>query len=132
MATQPTEAVLLDCCACRSWAAALAAGAPYATIDELIEAARRVWWQQTPITGWLEAFAAHPRIGDLEGLRKKYAGAFGAMSQGEQARAAGAPEEVLQALADWNARYEAKFGHIFIICASGKSAEEMLAAVQRR
>ena len=52
---------------------------------------------QTPITGWLEAFAAHPKIGDLEGLRKKYAGtAFGALSTGEQAGAAGAPEVVLQ------------------------------------
>lgn len=57
---------------------------------------------QTPVTGWLEAFAAHPRIGDLEGLRKKYGGAFGAMSQGEQAGAAGAPEEVLQVMGGWN------------------------------
>lgn len=132
MALQPTEASLLACCACRSWAAALAQAGPYTTLKELIEEARRLWWQQTPITGWLEAFAAHPRIGDLQGLREKYGGAFGAMSQGEQAGAAGATEEVLQALADWNARYEAKFGHVFIICASGRSAEEMLAAVQRR
>lgn len=132
MSLQPTEASLLACCACRSWAAALAATGPYNSLDEIIEAARHLWWQQTPVTGWLEAFAAHPRIGDLEGLRKKYGGAFGAMSQGEQAGAAGAAEEVLQALAQWNARYETKFGHIFIICASGKSATDMLAAVQQR
>lgn len=54
------------------------------------------------------------------------------MSSIEQAGAAAAAEAVLADLADWNARYEAKFGHIFIICASGKSAEEMLAAVQAR
>jgi hypothetical protein len=115
---------------------------------------------QTPVTGWLEAFAAHPKIGDLEGLRKKF-GAFANMSKGEQAAAAGAPEQtlvvraqqaaavrrregcaltgreqaagfLLQALAKWNQMYEAKFGHIFIICATGKSAEEMLAAIQQR
>lgn len=51
---------------------------------------------QTPVTGWLEAFAAHPKIGDLEGLRKKYVGTFGELSRGEQAAAAGAPDAVLQ------------------------------------
>ena len=51
---------------------------------------------QTHVTGWLEAFAAHPKIGDLEGLRKKYGGTFGELSRGEQAAAAGAPDAVLQ------------------------------------
>lgn len=132
MATQPTEEALLTCCASRRFAAALAAGAPYATLDALVEASRTVWWHQTPVLGWLEAFAAHPKIGDMEGLRKKYGGAFGELSKGEQDAASGAPEAVLQGLAEWNARYEAKFGHIFIICATGKSAQEMLEAVQQR
>jgi hypothetical protein len=48
------------------------------------------------VAGWLEAFAAHPKIGDMEGLRKKYGGAFGEMSTGEQAAAAGTPDDVLQ------------------------------------
>ena len=119
----PAEPSLLDCCSCRSWAAVVAARGPYGSLDALIDAAREVWWHQvggaaprvgglplacrpplppplphpqTPISGWLEAFAAHPKIGDLEGLRKKYGGAFGDMSRGEQAAAAGAPEAVLQ------------------------------------
>ncbi|PRW32944.1 uric acid degradation bifunctional TTL isoform X1 [Chlorella sorokiniana] len=131
-ALAPTQPSLLECCACRTWAAAVAAGGPYSTIDALISVARAVWWHQTPVTGWLEAFAAHPKIGDLEGLRKKYGGTFGDLSRGEQAAAAGAPEVVLQELADWNARYKAKFGHIFIVCASGKSAAEMLGIIKRR
>ncbi|EFN52467.1 hypothetical protein CHLNCDRAFT_138808 [Chlorella variabilis] len=126
MSLAPTESALRECCSCRSFAEAVAGQGPYGSVDELIAAART-----TPVAGWLEAFAAHPKIGDMEGLRKKY-GAFGDMSKGEQAAAAGASDAALQALAEWNGRYEAKFGHIFIICATGKSAEEMLAAIQQR
>ncbi|PSC67168.1 OHCU decarboxylase [Micractinium conductrix] len=129
---QTGEEALLSCCASRAWAAGMAAGGPYSSMEELIAASRRVWWQETPVTGWLEAFAAHPKIGDMEGLRTKYGGAFGKMSEGEQAGASGASDEVLQGLADWNARYEARFGHIFIVCATGKLAAEMLQAVQQR
>ncbi|KAI7845762.1 hypothetical protein COHA_000676 [Chlorella ohadii] len=131
-ALAPTQPLLLECCACRTWAAAVAACGPYSSVDALINAAREAWWHQTPVTGWLEAFAAHPKIGDLEGLRKKYGGTFGELSRSEQAAAGGAPEAVLQELAEWNARYEARFGHIFIVCASGKSAEEMLAIIKSR
>ena len=84
------------------------------------------------MTGWLEAFAAHPKIGDMDSLRRKF-DAFTAFSQGEQAAAAAsASDATLAALADMNARYEAKFGHIFIICAAGKSADFMLGAIQTR
>ncbi len=87
---------------------------------------------KTSVTGWLEAFAAHPRIGDIDGLRKKF-GAFADMSKGEQASAAAtATDDILCALQEWNTRYEAKFGHIFIICARGKTAPEMLDAVKSR
>ena len=87
---------------------------------------------QTPVSGWLEAFEAHPRIGDVESLRKKF-DAFSAMSKGEQAAsAATATDATLRSLAEWNNMYEAKFGHIFIICAAGKSAEFMLDAIKAR
>ena len=113
---------------------------------------------QVPVTCWLEAFAAHPRIGDVDSLRKRF-GAFTEHSRSEQATAATASSDVLQVrsllreihscmrqlcptlkgvfssqqeLLRMNQTYEAKFGHIFIICASGKSADEMLAALQQR
>jgi 2-oxo-4-hydroxy-4-carboxy--5-ureidoimidazoline (OHCU) decarboxylase len=87
---------------------------------------------QTPVAGWLQAFAAHPRIGDMESMKKKF-DAFTSFSQGEQATAAAsASDATLQSLADWNVKYEAKFGHIFIICAAGKSADFMLDAVKTR
>ncbi|KAI3430399.1 hypothetical protein D9Q98_004994 [Chlorella vulgaris] len=131
MSLAPSTSALLECCSCRAFAEAVAARGPYGSVDDLISAARTVWWHETSVLGWLEAFAAHPRIGDLEGLRKKF-GAFADMSKGEQAAAGGAADTTLQSLADWNRKYEDRFGHIFIICAAGKSAEEMLAAVQQR
>lgn len=87
---------------------------------------------QIPITGWLEAFAAHPRIGDIESLKKKF-GAFEDFSKGEQSAVAeSASSDVIRELAEWNAKYEAKFGHIFIVCAQGKSAHEMLEIIKLR
>lgn len=96
-----------------------------------MEKARGIWWHQVEVAGWLEAFAAHPRIGDVEGLKKKFGG-FADMSKNEQAGAAQASITVIENLAAWNAKYEEKFGHIFIICASGKSAASMLDAVKAR
>lgn len=86
---------------------------------------------QTPVAGWLEAFAAHPRLGDKKGVEGRE-GKFGELSRGEQSAAAGAGQDVLEALRDWNAKYEAKFGHIFIACAAGTPAERMLQLVQQR
>ena len=80
---------------------------------------------------WLEAFAAHPRIGDLDALRKKFASTAN-WCAGEQAGVAAADEAVLTALADGNRAYEARFGYIFIVCATGKSAAEMLAILTAR
>lgn len=121
-----------SCCSSDTFADKVSSASPFGSVDCLLQDARRVWWNETPTSEWLQAFAAHPRIGDVAGLRKKF-GAFAEMSKGEQATAAAsATEEVLKELADWNKRYEDKFGHIFIICASGKSAQEMLAAVRSR
>lgn len=80
---------------------------------------------------WLEAFTAHPRIGDLDSLKKKFA-ATATWAEGEQAGVAGAADEVLLALAEGNRLYEQRFGHIFIVCATGKSAVEMLTLLRAR
>jgi 2-oxo-4-hydroxy-4-carboxy-5-ureidoimidazoline decarboxylase len=124
------RATLLRCCGSRRWADAMLAHRPFASSDDLLRAADEVW-AGLDRADWLEAFAAHPRIGDLEGLKKKFA-ATAAWSAGEQAGVAGADEEVLRELAAGNRQYEERFGHIFIVCATGKTAAEMLHLLRDR
>jgi 2-oxo-4-hydroxy-4-carboxy-5-ureidoimidazoline decarboxylase len=88
-------------------------------------------WAALNRDDWLEAFVAHPRIGDVEALRRKFA-STAAWCASEQAGAANAANEVLHSLAEGNHAYEAKFGYIFIVCATGKTAEEMLAILRAR
>uniref|UniRef100_A0A1D1ZY42 Uncharacterized protein n=1 Tax=Auxenochlorella protothecoides TaxID=3075 RepID=A0A1D1ZY42_AUXPR len=131
MAIPVSRETLLTCCHSGAWADAVLAKQPFQSMEKLIEGARSAWWNETPITGWLEAFAAHPRLGDRRGLAQR-SGAFSDLSRDEQSSAAGAAEATLAALADWNARYEARFGHIFIACAAGTPADRMLAMVKQR
>jgi 2-oxo-4-hydroxy-4-carboxy-5-ureidoimidazoline decarboxylase len=124
------RAALLRCCGSARWAERMAARRPFATEEELFAAAEEVW-RGLARADWLEAFAAHPKIGDLDALRARFA-ATAAWSAAEQAGMVGAPEATLRALAEGNRRYEARFGHIFIVCASGKTAGEMLALLEQR
>ena len=98
--------------------------------EDLIAKADRVWWSLGP-GDWLEAFLSHPKIGE-----KKAAAAVSdeskRWSETEQAGVSGAAMETMQALADLNQKYEDKFGYIFIVCASGKSSDEMLAILRER
>lgn len=103
---------------------------PFQNQAELFAAAEEIWFKLLP-NDWLEAFAHHPKIGDLNSLRAKFASTR-QWAEGEQARVSTASEEVLRALAEGNAQYENKFGYIFIVCATGKSAEEMLTILQSR
>jgi len=123
-------AALLRCCGAWSWAEQMAARRPYACERELLDAAREIW-RALPRAAWLEAFAAHPKIGDLDALKKKFA-TTAAWSADEQTGLAGASDATFAALAEANQRYEARFGHIFIVCASGKSAGAMLALLEER
>ncbi|WP_218617566.1 2-oxo-4-hydroxy-4-carboxy-5-ureidoimidazoline decarboxylase [Cryptosporangium aurantiacum] len=121
-------AMLHPCCASTAWGRAVVAGRPYPGLDALLAASdpivRSLSWADVE-----EALAAHPRIGDrptdAATTEKKW-------SQGEQAGVADADGEVLAALADGNAAYEARFGHVYLVCASGKSAEELLGILQDR
>jgi 2-oxo-4-hydroxy-4-carboxy-5-ureidoimidazoline decarboxylase len=108
----------------------MASRRPFPSEADLFTAAEHVW-RGLAREDWLEAFATHPRIGDVDSLRKKFA-ATAAWSAREQAGVAGASEEVLLALAEGNRAYEAKFGYLFIVCATGKTAEEMLALLHQR
>jgi 2-oxo-4-hydroxy-4-carboxy-5-ureidoimidazoline decarboxylase len=120
----------LRCCGSSRWADLMTARRPFRDEADLLAAAVSLWRGLTQ-ADWLEAFAAHPRIGDVESLRKKFA-ATAAWSTQEQADVTGAAEDVLQALAEGNRAYEARFGYIFIICATGKTAAEMLTQLHQR
>jgi allantoicase len=122
---QVAEQELLSVCGSTRWARDLAAGRPYASLAVLDEAATSVW-RGLDRADWLEAFAAHPRLGDRVGSRGS------AWARQEQAGTAGADSDVLGALQDGNRAYESRFEHVFLLCATGLDATEMLAALQAR
>ena len=117
------EAQLLSCCGSREWARRMADARPFRDAEELSANADRIW-RSVGADDWLEAFRAHPRIGE-----KKRTDLFSAR---EQAGTRSASPETLANLADANRDYEERFGHIFIVCATGKSAAEMLALLEAR
>jgi 2-oxo-4-hydroxy-4-carboxy-5-ureidoimidazoline decarboxylase len=117
------ERDVLACCASTAFAKAVAGGRPYPDTAALLAAVDAAFDALT----WddiLESMNGHPRIGDRT--------AQGGMSAAEQSGAAAAADEVKQALADGNRAYEQRFGHIFLICASGLSGQEMLAQLRAR
>jgi OHCU decarboxylase len=124
------EAALLRCCGSAAWARRMASERPFRDVDAAREAADRIWWDLAP-EDWLEAFRAHPRIGEREAQTAQDA-ASRAWSAAEQSEVARAPSPERADLAEGNRAYEARFGYIFIISAAGKSAEEILAELRTR
>jgi 2-oxo-4-hydroxy-4-carboxy-5-ureidoimidazoline decarboxylase len=124
MPLDAARAALLRCCGSPRWADEVLTRRPFASAPDLFAAAEDIW-QRLHSEDWLEAFAAHPRIGDIGNLRKKFAPTADWASR-EQSGVAGANEDILRQLADGNRRYEERFGYIFIVCATGKSATEVL------
>lgn len=122
------EATLLSCCGSTEWARRMAAARPYASEAGLAEAADRIW-RGLSRADWLEAFAAHPKIGAAAPAGHGKAPEW---SREEQRGTSAASPETLTSLAAANRDYEARFGHIFIVCASGRSAEEMLSLARQR
>ncbi|RDV27540.1 2-oxo-4-hydroxy-4-carboxy-5-ureidoimidazoline decarboxylase [Alteromonas aestuariivivens] len=117
-------------CAAKKWVDIMVAHRPYSSIEAVRQQALEAWktMQQEDL---LEAFSAHPMIGDMNSLREKYAHTK-TMAAGEQSGAAQAGEATLEALRDGNLAYLDKHGFIFIICATGLSAETMLEALNAR
>jgi allantoicase len=113
---------LRKCCGSSEWVRQMIAARPFATWIDLVRAAEEIWNGLTP-DDWREAFAAHPRIGDRSGSR---------WARQEQSGTASASSESMDALAAANREYEARFGYIYIVCATGRSADEMLAMAWQR
>ncbi len=121
---------ITQCCAAQRWVAAVMAARPFRDLSALIEAANDSW-QNMGESDFLEAFSAHPQIGNVETLRAKFANTK-AIAAGEQGAVAHAEESTLTQLAEKNQAYLARFGFIFIVCATGKSADEMLTLLNAR
>jgi 2-oxo-4-hydroxy-4-carboxy-5-ureidoimidazoline decarboxylase len=121
---------LMKCCGSASWVKMMMTFFPADDLVELLEDAEEVWYELSK-DDWKEAFSHHPRIGDVESLEKKFASTAG-WASGEQSGVNNTSPQVIEALAEGNRLYEEKFGYIFIVCATGKSAEEMLGILQAR
>ena len=130
LSAEEARAALLACCGSTRWADATAALRPFWDVGQLLNIGGRVW-RELGREDWLEAFRAHPKIGESRPERETGAAAR-AWSEGEQARAREASDATLESLAEANREYEGRFGFIFIVCAAGRSAEEMLAALRER
>ena len=123
--------VLLSCCGSTGWVDLVIEQMPFSDERELLEASRQVWYEQCNEADYLEAFSHHPMIGDLESLRERFAGTAG-WAAGEQASVTTADDRVLRGLAQGNADYQDRNGFIFLVCATGKTASEMLRLLTER
>lgn len=127
-----SEKDFLACCGSTRFAREMASAAPFTDCAAAVTAARNIWFNKVDVNGWLEAFSAHPQIGHMPSHNHK-SPASAQWSKGEQATAlATATDSSLQELKEWNARYMEKFGFVFLICASGRSAAEILVELKRR
>ena len=119
-----------QCCSCETWVQRMVSRRPYDSRDAVLRAADENW-QQLDEADYMQAFAGHPLIGDVQSLQMNYADA-GGLSAAEQSGVTTAQHETLEALVAANAAYTVRFGFIFIVCATGKRASEMLALLQAR
>jgi allantoicase len=115
---ETATAELMRCCGSSNWAARMAESRPFASLAAMEDVADRLWTESS-IEDWLAVFDAHPKIGEQSQSR---------WSQEEQS----ASREVPSEMAERNREYEEKFGHIFIVCATGKTAPEMLKLLKQR
>lgn len=124
------ETEFLKCCGASRWAEAMTAARPFADTHELCARADEIWWSLTA-GDWLQAFHAHPKIGERKAAAAQPEQAQSWSAQ-EQSGVANASTDTIAQLAQHNRDYEDRFGFIFIVCASGKSSDEMLAILNSR
>jgi 2-oxo-4-hydroxy-4-carboxy-5-ureidoimidazoline decarboxylase len=122
--------LLTRACGSSRWVGRMLARRPFGGHEALLTAAREEWWALGD-DDWKEAFRHHPKIGDRESLAARFPDTH-ALSAREQSGVAGSGASVLDALAEGNRAYEHRFGYIFIVCATGKTAAEMLALLGAR
>ena len=123
METSAAASAVLACCGSSRWANQVVSSRPFASMETLLESANAVWWS-LDVQDWLEAFLKHPKIGEKITLSS--------WSADEQRGMQKAAHGTMERVAGLNQRYEEKFGWIFIVCATGKTAEEMQALLEQR
>ena len=119
-----------SCCASRCWAKRIVQQRPYSSVAHLYESAAQTW-QALEKQDLLEAFAGHPELGDDKSLAKKFA-TTKQWAKNEHAGLNQASSDIISGLVKGNREYRARFGYIFIFCATGKSGREMLEALHKR
>ena len=131
MSQERAREALERCCGARRWVEGLLARRPFASREALHGDADAVW-ATLERSDFLEAFSHHPQIGADPGELAKRFASTASWSSAEQARVQAADALTIERLAQGNARYLERFGFVFIVCASGKSAEEMLQLLEAR
>src|SRR6267142_1606202 len=130
LAPEQAEAEFLKCCGAKNWARRMVDQRPFFDLPDLLEKAD-VTWASLTAADWLGAFRSHPRIGEKKAEQAQSAVAS-TWSEMEQAGTRDAAYETMAALAVGNREYAERFGYIFIVCATGRSSEEMLAILRKR
>ena len=130
LSVEQATAEFLKCCGSTVWAQRMSDARPFADSDELFSKADEIWWSLGK-NDWLESFRAHPKIGEKKAAKAQSPQASN-WSAEEQSGVATAASQTIDDLADLNRQYESRFGFIFIVCATGKSAAEMLEVLKRR
>jgi len=124
------EAELLKCCGSLNWARSMTSARPFSSQADLLAKAEQLWWSLSS-ADWLEAFRAHPKIGEHKAATQQSAQAQDWSAQ-EQSGIARAADEIKNALAAGNSEYENRFGFIYIVCATGRTPDEMLSILNDR
>lgn len=122
--------LLGDCCGSTRWIAAMVARRPFGSMERVLAAADEIWRSLGP-DDWREAFSHHPRIGE-RGSAGPQSERGAVWAAGEQAGVGDAPGDLRQELAEANREYERRFGYIYIVCATGRTAGELLATARER
>jgi 5-hydroxyisourate hydrolase/2-oxo-4-hydroxy-4-carboxy-5-ureidoimidazoline decarboxylase len=124
-------ALMASCCGAKGWVSKMMEGFPFESEKALVARATDAWYRQCTTADWLEAFTHHPKIGDIKSLEEKFS-TTKHLAGVEQSGVADADRSVIQSLAAKNEKYASKFGFIFIVFATGKSAGEMLRLLEDR
>jgi len=130
LSTDAASHQFMQCCTSEAWVARMVESRPYTDATALFTAADNNW-QGLQELDYLQAFDGHPKIGDVSSLKAKYANTK-ELASNEQSSVSAASDAVIETLSQGNRDYEAKFGFIFIVCATGKSAAQMSDLLQAR
>ncbi|MEZ5001605.1 MAG: 2-oxo-4-hydroxy-4-carboxy-5-ureidoimidazoline decarboxylase [Chitinophagales bacterium] len=122
---------LQKCCVASNWINKMLAERPFQSENELVKNAAKIWYEQCSESDYKEAFTGHPKIGDVSSLQQKFSETKDWAGK-EQGNMVSANEATIQELALLNSKYEQRFGYIFIVSATGKSALEMLQLIRER